>query len=227
MKDPQAFLTVPTGGKVKVEDDFDDCEVGEEEEGCEAPVDPGGLLEDPQSLEDLTLRTKWNMMPIMDERGKWGIFGDDADYESFRKEDNMYACDHCHFSTKNKSNLKAHRNAKHLGVKYPCDQCDYKASYSNHLRQHKRVKHEGVNFPCEFCLFTTSQKSKLKLHLREKHGASQDLNQKQVSLSLEALPSNNFHRANITPGPAAVCTSPKTLVLFYNSETLTFIYDEY
>ena len=45
MKDPQAFLTVPTGGKVKVEDDFDDCEVGEEEEGCEAPVDPGGLLE--------------------------------------------------------------------------------------------------------------------------------------------------------------------------------------
>ena len=226
MKDPQAFLTVPTGGKVKVEDDFDDCEVGEEEEGCEAPVDPGGLLEDPQSLEDLTLRTKWNMMPIMDERGKWGIFGDDADYESFRKEDNMYACDHCHFSTKNKSNLKAHRNAKHLGVKYPCDQCDYKASYSNHLRQHKRVKHEGVNFPCEFCLFTTSQKSKLKLHLREKHGTGQDLNQKQVSLSLEALPSNNFHRANITPGPAAVCTSPKTLVLFNNSETLTLIYDE-
>jgi len=92
-------------------------------------------------------------------------------------------------STKNKSNLKAHRNAKHLGVKYPCDQCNYKASYSNHLRQHKRVKHEGVNFPCELCLFSTSQKSKLKLHMREKHG---DLNQKQVSLSLETPTSNNI-----------------------------------
>jgi len=199
--DPQVFLPVPVGSKpVKMEEDFDDCEVGDEEEGCEGPVDPGGLLEEPQSLEDLTPRTKWNVVPIMDERGKWGIFGDDADYESFRKEDNMYACDHCHFSTKNKSNLKAHRNAKHLGVKYPCDQCNYKASYSNHLRQHKRVKHEGVNFPCELCLFTTSQKSKLKLHLREKHGASQDLNQKQVSLSLETPASNNIHRAIIASG---------------------------
>merc|ERR1712130_579658 len=117
-------------------------------------------------------------------------------------EDNTYACDHCHFSTKNKSSLKAHRNAKHLGVKYPCDQCNYKASYSNHLRQHKRVKHEGVNFPCELCLFTTSQKSKLKLHLREKHEASQDLmlNQKQVSLSLETSASNNTHRTIIVSG---------------------------
>jgi len=200
--DPQVFLPFPVGSKpVKMEDDFvDDCEVGEEEEGYEGPVEPGGLLEEPQSLEDLTPRTKWNIVPIMDERGKWGIFGDDADYESFRKDDNMYACDHCHFSTKNKSNLKAHRNAKHLGVKYPCDQCDYKASYSNHLRQHKRVKHEGVNFPCELCLFTTSQKSKLKLHLREKHGASQDLNQKQVSLSLESPASSNIHRAIIASG---------------------------
>ena len=184
-----------------MEEDFDDCEVGDEEEGCEGPIDPGGLLEEPQSLEDLTPRTKWNVVPIMDERGKWGIFGDDADYESFRKEDNTYACDHCHFSTKNKSNLKAHRNAKHLGVKYPCDQCNYKASYSNHLRQHKRVKHEGVNFPCELCLYTTSQKSKLKLHMREKHG---DINQKQVSLSLETPTSNNFHRAVITSGSGEV-----------------------
>ena len=206
--DPQVFWPVPVGSKpVKMEEDFDDCEVGDEEEGCEGPVYPVGLLEEPQSLEDLTPRTKWNLVPIMDERGKWGIFGDDADYESFRKEDNMYACDHCHFSTKNKSNLKAHRNAKHLGVKYPCDQCDYKASYSNHLRQHKRVKHEGVNFPCELCLFTTSQKSKLKLHLREKHGASQDLNQKQVSLSLESPASSNIHRAIIASGSDEVAES--------------------
>ena len=204
--DSQAFFPVPVGSKlVKMEEDFDDSEVGDEE-GCEGPVDPGGLLEEPQSLEDLTPRAKWNVVPIMDERGKWGIFGDDADYESFRKEDNMYACDHCHFSTKNKSNLKAHRNAKHLGVKYPCDQCNYKASYSNHLRQHKRVKHEGVNFPCELCLFTTSQKSKLKLHLREKHGTSQDLilNQKQVSLSLETSTSNNTQRSIIVSGSVEV-----------------------
>ena len=125
----------------------------------------------------------------------------------------MYACDHCHFSTKNKSNLKAHRNAKHLGVKYPCDQCNYKASYSNHLRQHKRVKHEGVNFPCELCLFTTSQKSKLKLHLREKHGASQDLSQKQVSLSLESPASSNIHRAIIASGSDEVHSHRDTFVI--------------
>ena len=134
-----------------------------------------------------------------------GHFGDNVDLESFRKEDNIYACDHCHFSTKNKSNLKAHRNAKHLGVKHPCKQCGYKVSYSNHLRQHKRVKHEGVHFPCELCLFSTSQKSKLKLHMHEKHAGSLDFSQNHVLLSLEALNSHNFrHQSTQGSGQVSV-----------------------
>ena len=112
--------------------------------------------------------------------------------------DDSFACDHCQFSTKNKSNLKAHRNAKHLGVKYPCDKCDYKASYSNHLRQHKRVKHEGVNFPCDQCTFQTSQKSKLKLHVREKHGSSGLDNSGNVSLDniVVSNPNNSIIHSN-------------------------------
>ena len=152
----------------------------EEEEGFESQVQ-SSFSDDP---------VKWPVVSVLEEesstRGKWGFPGDEADYETFKTEEGLYACDHCQFSTKNKSNLKAHRNAKHLGVKYPCDQCDYKASYSNHLRQHKRVKHEGVHFPCDLCLFTTSQKSKLKLHMREKH------------CEVPALTLNNFLETNLS-----------------------------
>ena len=123
------------------------------------------------------------------------------------QDEGLYACDNCQFSTKNKSNLKAHRNAKHLGVKYPCDQCDYKASYSNHLRQHKRVKHEGVHFPCSLCLFTTSQKSKLKLHIREKHGERLELG--LSSLLEQSTNSQNHQRSSIVSGDNSISTGPR------------------
>lgn len=147
-----AFTTSKT---LKTETEFEENQATREEESFEPQMETFA-----EPVLDDTSGRRWET----------GVFDDTTNYESFRQFDDSFACDHCQFSTKNKSNLKAHRNAKHLGVKYPCDQCDYKASYSNHLRQHKRVKHEGVNFPCDQCSFQTSQKSKLKLHLREKHG---------------------------------------------------------
>jgi len=50
-------------------------------------------------------------------------------------------CDQCDYKSELACNVKAHKKAKHEGVKFQCDQCDYKFSFSNALTRHKRNKH--------------------------------------------------------------------------------------
>ena len=78
-----------------------------------------------------------------------------------------WPCDHCPYVAPEKSSLRKHREASHLGITYPCDQCDYKASRPNSLKLHKESKHEGIKYPCPQCDYVALCKSTVKEHIRQ------------------------------------------------------------
>ena len=62
-----------------------------------------------------------------------------------------YLCDLCEYKTRDKSNLKKHRDSKHEGFKYSCNQCKYHAKQWISIKKHKESKHGGVIHSCNQC----------------------------------------------------------------------------
>ena len=54
--------------------------------------------------------------------------------------------------------MKAHKEAKHEGIRYQCDQCEYRSVQLSGLTMHKQSKHEGVTYSCQQCAYVTSAK---------------------------------------------------------------------
>ena len=80
-----------------------------------------------------------------------------------------FECEQCHKTYSKNSNLKAHQQAVHEGVKYACNQCDYKATKQNHLNVHIQSIHEGIKYPCDQCDYQATKLSSLKVHFQSKH----------------------------------------------------------
>ena len=80
-----------------------------------------------------------------------------------------YECDQCHKTYSKLSNLKAHQQSVHQGVKYACHQCDYQATIKSSLKKHIQSMHEGVKYDCDQCDHQFANKSNLSQHIKNKH----------------------------------------------------------
>ena len=47
----------------------------------------------------------------------------------------------CQYEATRSDKLKAHKEAKHFGLRYPCDYCPYTATRPDMLRKHCKAKH--------------------------------------------------------------------------------------
>ena len=87
----------------------------------------------------------------------------------------LYQCPSlgCIFKTKEKSHMKSHNKAKHLGVRFDCTFCQYQTPYRKSLGKHVEAKHTGeatpFAFPCELCNFKGFDQAQLRSHNRIKH----------------------------------------------------------
>ena len=89
------------------------------------------------------------------------------------KEDRVFDCGKCEYSTKRKASLKMHVESEHEGIRYPCSQCEYTTKQRSNLRIHVDSKHEGIRYPCSQCDFNSSTKSHLNTHMKNRHSHTQ------------------------------------------------------
>ena len=80
-----------------------------------------------------------------------------------------YACGKCDYNASQQSHLTRHIQSIHDGVKYACDQCDYNATQQYDLTKHILSKHEDVKYACDQCEFQTTRKDSLGRHIKNKH----------------------------------------------------------
>ncbi|XP_015431762.1 PREDICTED: zinc finger protein 664-like [Dufourea novaeangliae] len=87
-----------------------------------------------------------------------------------RHKDNIYSCDVCSFTTKNRISVRIHQRRMHeADFRYPCNQCD-KSFMSNYNLKDHMTRHTGENnFICDICGNAYPQKSHLAAHKRCVH----------------------------------------------------------
>ena len=84
------------------------------------------------------------------------------------KQQTVFSCEQCKFSTKRKSNLRRHLRT-HSGEKSnKCDQCDFASSEASDLRRHLKTHSGKKSNKCNQCMFASSYASVLRTHLMEK-----------------------------------------------------------
>ena len=88
----------------------------------------------------------------------------------------LYKCPSlgCLFKTKDKSHMKSHNEAKHMGVRFDCSFCQYQTPYKKSLRRHIETRHtigEATPFawPCDLCQFKGLDELELRSHTKVKH----------------------------------------------------------
>ena len=90
----------------------------------------------------------------------------------------IFYCDHCPYSSRDKFVVKRHIEEKHLRQKnHSCDMCDFKSCSKDRLKGHKKrvheknnEVHEGVIRACDKCSYTTTTVLNLNNHKRRTHG---------------------------------------------------------
>jgi len=92
-----------------------------------------------------------------------------TDFEAQSSEKRKFKCNLCDYTSRQKWNLKAHKESQHDGVRYYCNLCDHSASTLRYLQTHKESRHEGKKYPCDECDYAATQPGNLKLHKRSKH----------------------------------------------------------
>ena len=86
----------------------------------------------------------------------------------------FYPCHQCEEKFKQRSALKKHTMAKHLGVKLTCQYCEKEFQRQHRLNLHERKcqevsKTDEVRYPCPHCKETYRFQNSLKHHTRSKH----------------------------------------------------------
>jgi len=80
--------------------------------------------------------------------------------------DKLHKCEHCSYSSKEDTSLKAHSRT-HIGeTKFRCDKCGYSAKNRKTLDNHKRKRKEDKPCPCTPFDFEAKESSRLKSHFR-------------------------------------------------------------
>jgi KRAB domain-containing zinc finger protein len=80
-------------------------------------------------------------------------------------------CDVCDYSSNQRSNLKTHSNAVHLGKKgFKCDICDQAFSQKGSLKKHVNVVHKNITrYSCDLCDFSSYYRANLETHSKSVH----------------------------------------------------------
>ena len=52
----------------------------------------------------------------------------------------LFECDECNYTARDKGSVKKHKNAKHLGITYDCHLCEYKASYRKRKESYRQIQ---------------------------------------------------------------------------------------
>ena len=89
-------------------------------------------------------------------------------------------------------------------TRFCCDFCHYSSKQKGNLKQHLKVKHPGDNYQCAFCEFKVNWKGTFIIHLKESHadkmaalgvGTSEESN---PMLSFNGTLAESCNRADIT-----------------------------
>ena len=99
--------------------------------------------------------------------------GEEGSYDNEKK----FKCDHCMYSSHQRSHLKKHVDVIHMKVekKFKCDKCPYASHTSYHLNEHVSVKHnKAMSFACEECSFVANCRGALSKHRRHAGHNSRD-----------------------------------------------------
>jgi KRAB domain-containing zinc finger protein len=91
-----------------------------------------------------------------------------------------YFCEHCSFSSNQKSKLETHIKTIHFGIAektYQCRYCAVTCVSQQNLRKHLANKHKLLDpniLYCDRCKFTSKVKAKISLHMQRVHLKSVD-----------------------------------------------------
>lgn len=91
-----------------------------------------------------------------------------------RHEGKSFYCDQCDHVFMSRFSLATHlRNMHGPDTEYKCDDCDYKTKQRSNLKKHRDAKHDNIRYTCEICHKSLSQKGQLKVHMIKIHGVDQ------------------------------------------------------
>ena len=96
-----------------------------------------------------------------------------------------FMCDQCDATYPVKKSLSNHKRLKHGDVKqFNCEHCVYTTFNKTHLEHHVRSLHEKIKEICESCGKEFSDKSHLNRHVRRLHTKTQ-VTKRKASDTLE------------------------------------------
>ena len=87
--------------------------------------------------------------------------------QGFSKQ--LYKCEECDISYKNRDGLSYHTKSRHEGIYYSCKYCGYKFARRTHLKTHEESIHEGVKYACDHCEYKATRQCTLKKHIESLH----------------------------------------------------------
>ena len=95
-------------------------------------------------------------------------------------------CDQCDATYPVKKSLSNHKRLKHGDVKqFHCEHCVYSTFNKTHLEQHVRSLHEKIKEICESCGKEFSDKSHLNRHVRQFHSENKEETKRKATESIE------------------------------------------
>ena len=62
-------------------------------------------------------------------------------FKKCHKDKSIFKCEFCEYGSNWRSNIKTHKEAKHLGLVNKCDKCDYESIWNPRFLQHRRESH--------------------------------------------------------------------------------------
>merc|ERR1711888_527350 len=96
-------------------------------------------------------------------------------------------CDHCDATYPVKKSLSNYKQLKHGYVKqFNCEHCVYSTFNKTHLEQHLRSLHEKIKEICDSCGKEFSDESHLNRHVRQFHSENKEETKRKATESMES-----------------------------------------
>ena len=92
-----------------------------------------------------------------------------AKTKSTKRNERVYTCNACKYTTKNLNLLAKHQQSKHKLEKYSCGECEFTTSAFKDLKSHIKTLHkvklkESKIYSCDLCEFTATVPRSLRRH---------------------------------------------------------------
>ena len=108
-----------------------------------------------------------NVISSLDEFCNSDFSSHFAEAYTLQKEQRLFDCNECDYSTTTQPYLKVHINSVHMKIKHPCPECDKQFAQRSSMNLHLRSIHQGISYPCQYCDYSASTRGNLKLHQRK------------------------------------------------------------